>query len=294
MAFTELGYQSRSGALASPFDAAGPPDQGVQARAYDAAFAAWAGVSWFEGISWWDWSAVPGDAPAGEDVGFSPRGKQAELVMRRWLTGSETIVVRRAASSESTVTGLALALLAAFVIVAIVRMRRRRLADKQRSQIPPSHPATALLDRARTTLDSDTIVLFVRDPRDPRVAHVAMGLGVPDELVGGRISSDEGLVGHVLITGNPIGVADYTQLPAPIQHPAAPGVVAALSVPLRLDGVVIGALTVGRAQQYAPSERHLLTPLADALAEALRAELDRRPARGTPVAGQLGALSRRA
>jgi GAF domain-containing protein len=76
-------------------------------------------------------------------------------------------------------------------------------------------------------------------------------------------------MGHVLETGNPIAVADYSELPDPIGHHAGSETSAALSVPVRLDGRVIGALTVARNERYAPSERHLLSPLADELAALL-------------------------
>jgi hypothetical protein len=129
--------------------------------------------------------------------------------------------------------------------------------------------AEPLLIQARFVLDSHSVVLFLRDPRDAAVVHVAMAVGVPEDLVGRQLSSDEGLMGHVLQTGNAISVADRSQLPDAIAHPHVGAVTAALSVPVRLDGRVIGALTVGRDEPFAPSERHLLAPLADAIAQLL-------------------------
>jgi GAF domain-containing protein len=126
-----------------------------------------------------------------------------------------------------------------------------------------------LLIQARFILDSHSVVLFLRDPHDATVAHVAMGVGVPEDFVGRQLSSDEGLMGHVLQTGNAISVADRSQLPDAISHPLMGAVTGGLSVPVRLDGRVIGALSVGRDDPFAPSERHLLAPVADAIAQLL-------------------------
>jgi GAF domain-containing protein len=129
--------------------------------------------------------------------------------------------------------------------------------------------AEPLLIQARFTLDSHAVVLFLRDPHEPTVVHAAMGVGVPEDFIGRQLCSDDGLMGHVLQTGNAISVADRSQLPDAICHPLIADVTAALSVPVRLDGRVIGALTVTRDAPYAPSERHLLAPLADAIAQLL-------------------------
>jgi hypothetical protein len=136
-----------------------------------------------------------------------------------------------------------------------------------------------VLSVARLTLDSVTAVLFLRDAHDPRLAHVVAGIGVGDDLVGRVLASDEGLMGHVLMTGNAIAVADCNELPAPIRHPFTDGVVAALSVPVVLHGRTIGALTVGRTEQYAPSERHLLRPLVNEIAQLVAPSLSARDGR---------------
>ena len=49
----------------------------------------------------------------------------------------------------------------------------------------------------------DWSCLFVRDQRDPRLAIAAAGHGVPWDLIGTRIGSDEGVVGQVLVSGKP-------------------------------------------------------------------------------------------
>jgi hypothetical protein len=80
--FTELGYQSREGtAAAGGTPATGATSEAAQATAYEAAYRAWQGPSWFRGIWWWDWSVDGGDP---DGAGFSPEGKLAEDVVASW------------------------------------------------------------------------------------------------------------------------------------------------------------------------------------------------------------------
>src|SRR5206468_9549669 len=58
----------------------------------------------------------------------------------------------------------------------------------------------------------DWSCLFVRDPRDPRLAIAAAGHGVPWDLIGTRIGADVGAVGQVLVTGKPVVLGDYRDL----------------------------------------------------------------------------------
>jgi hypothetical protein len=88
---TEIGYLSRPGATAEPWrwpetlrgEASGETGLEVQARAYEAFFRAFWDRPWVAGAYFWKWypGGAPG-APAGID--FSPQGKPAEQVMRRW------------------------------------------------------------------------------------------------------------------------------------------------------------------------------------------------------------------
>jgi hypothetical protein len=380
--FTELGYQSRTDGLRTPYAATGASDEGVQARGYDAAFAVWSAFPWFRGISWWDFPVRPG-ASSAHDGEFSPRGKAAEQVLRRrtGATGQTPAPGAAAAPKRSIVIWLvALGVAAVAAALFVLRLRRRspdvgvrvpalrvpaiprpslrvpaiprpslrvpaiprpslrvptiprpslrvpairvpaiprpslrlplvvrpivrapairrlvtrRRADGGSAQPLPGSPALVeggvddivdpvrmacllagpelepLLVQARFVLDAHSVVLFLRDPHDGTVVHVAMAVGVPEDLVGRQLSSADGLMGHVLQTGNPISVADRSQLPDAIAHPLVGDVNAALSVPVRLSGRVTGALTVGRAEPFAPSERHLLSPVADAIAELL-------------------------
>src|SRR6185437_11678770 len=55
--FTEIGYRSIAGAAITPnvWWTSAPYDMDAQASAYEAAFEALAGETWFGGMYWWDW-----------------------------------------------------------------------------------------------------------------------------------------------------------------------------------------------------------------------------------------------
>lgn len=78
---TEIGYPSQAGSTAHPWEVrdGDPPDQELQAMAYQAAFDAFAGQPWLRGILWWSWRADP-NSQEKEDVEYTPEGKQAENV----------------------------------------------------------------------------------------------------------------------------------------------------------------------------------------------------------------------
>ena len=58
--FSEIGYRSASIAALAPFDySLGSADLQQQANCYEATLNAWANISWFAGVAFWDWSANP-------------------------------------------------------------------------------------------------------------------------------------------------------------------------------------------------------------------------------------------
>ena len=86
--FTEIGYVSRPGTTAEPWQ--WPERRGesseargleAQARAYEAFFRAFWHRPWVAGAYFWKWYPEP---PAVAPVDFSPQGKPAELVLARW------------------------------------------------------------------------------------------------------------------------------------------------------------------------------------------------------------------
>lgn len=83
LVFTELGYRSRAGATAAPWDETpgGTPDLEEQRRAFAAFRRVWTGASSLDGIYIWNWYGYGG---AGT-IGYTPRGKPAELEARALL-----------------------------------------------------------------------------------------------------------------------------------------------------------------------------------------------------------------
>ena len=81
--FTELGYRSRAGTTATPWDEGSPgtPDADEQRRAFAAFRRAWAGSLLLEGVYIWNWYGWGG---AGT-TGYTPRGKPAEQDVRQLL-----------------------------------------------------------------------------------------------------------------------------------------------------------------------------------------------------------------
>jgi hypothetical protein len=81
--FTELGYRSRTGTTATPWDegSRGAPDGDEQRRAFAAFRRAWAGSTLLEGVYVWNWYGWGGPAT----TGYTPRGKPAEQEVRQLL-----------------------------------------------------------------------------------------------------------------------------------------------------------------------------------------------------------------
>lgn len=81
---TEIGYRSVDGATRAPwnFASGGEVDLQEQADAYQVALESLCAQPWLGGIYWWVWSPRP---EGGElDVGFTPRGKPAEDILRQY------------------------------------------------------------------------------------------------------------------------------------------------------------------------------------------------------------------
>jgi len=81
--FTELGYRSRAGATAAPWDEGpgGLPDPDEQRRGYAAFRRAWAGSVILDGVYVWNWYGYGGPAT----TSYTPRGKPAEAEVRALL-----------------------------------------------------------------------------------------------------------------------------------------------------------------------------------------------------------------
>src|SRR3954462_9451995 len=117
----------------------------------------------------------------------------------------------------------------------------------------------------------DWSCLFVRDPRDPRLAIAAAGHGVPWDLIGTRIGSDEGVVGQVLVSGNPAVLADYRALvgtSAVEDEEPRPGIAVPIWTGETVGGVLCAAI-VRYDRQFDDHDLEMLTELAELAAAAL-------------------------
>jgi hypothetical protein len=78
--FTEIGYRSRAGGSAAPWDegAGGKPDLEEQRRAFAAFRRVWMGAPSLDGLYVWNWYGFGGPGT----IGYTPRGKPAESEIR--------------------------------------------------------------------------------------------------------------------------------------------------------------------------------------------------------------------
>ncbi|ORV90523.1 hypothetical protein AWC12_07185 [Mycolicibacterium iranicum] len=83
--FTEAGFTSQRGTTTHPADwmISTTPDQAEQAAAYQSLLASFSDQPWWKGVYWWVWNALPDDG-SDHATNYSPRGKQAEAVLRQW------------------------------------------------------------------------------------------------------------------------------------------------------------------------------------------------------------------
>lgn len=83
--FTEVGYPSLDGGNVNPWNyfAKASVDLNEQQMCYLAFIEAWKNTPELAGVFWWVWF----DPGGPQDPGFSPRGKPAEEILRRWYGG---------------------------------------------------------------------------------------------------------------------------------------------------------------------------------------------------------------
>lgn len=83
--FTEAGYTSAHGTTTRPYSwtISRTPDQAEQAAGYQALLTSFDKQPWWAGVFWWVWD-VPPDEGRDHTLDFTPRGKAAENVVRRW------------------------------------------------------------------------------------------------------------------------------------------------------------------------------------------------------------------
>ncbi|MEU4095635.1 hypothetical protein [Streptomyces sp. NPDC026673] len=84
--FTEAGYVSQRGATTAPYSwtVSRQPAEAEQAAAYQALLTALDGERWWAGVCWWMWDDWPDSGETPARLAYSPHGKRAEEVLRRW------------------------------------------------------------------------------------------------------------------------------------------------------------------------------------------------------------------
>lgn len=85
--FTEVGFPSQDGANKDPWNyyISTTPDLGEQRDCYEAFTTVWEDIPGLHGMFFYNWFGVGG----AEDIGYTPRGKPAEQVVRRWFQRHE-------------------------------------------------------------------------------------------------------------------------------------------------------------------------------------------------------------
>lgn len=86
--FTEIGFPSIKGAAQRPWQwpkGGDTPDPALQARLFEVVFAACSQAKWCQGMYWWKYYEVPEKTPHAVD--YTPKGKPAEAVLKRWYSG---------------------------------------------------------------------------------------------------------------------------------------------------------------------------------------------------------------
>ncbi|GAA2088075.1 glycoside hydrolase family 113 [Actinomadura alba] len=87
--FTEAGYVSQRGATTRPYSWTISEVRGdeEQAAAYEALLKGFSGQPWWAGVHWWMWDDWPDAGETPPPLAYSPHGKPAEQVVRRWWRG---------------------------------------------------------------------------------------------------------------------------------------------------------------------------------------------------------------
>jgi hypothetical protein len=114
--------------------------------------------------------------------------------------------------------------------------------------------------------------IFVRDRSDPRALIAAAGHGTPIEMVGSRVGADEGVLGRVLSSGEPVLVPDCSEIGESVVPSFADDATRAAFAPIRFEGAVRGIVAVAVCDENArldAAQIELLCELSDMAAAAL-------------------------
>lgn len=102
LVFTEVGWCSQEGASIEPWNyyykqKATPQGLEEQRRCYRAFMDTWKDTPEVGGVIWWEWMNTPGGP---EDYNYIPKGKPAELELRKWFAEARRQKAPRHAAAE--------------------------------------------------------------------------------------------------------------------------------------------------------------------------------------------------
>lgn len=104
LVLTEVGWCSQEGAAMAPWNyyqnqKATPEGHEEQRRLYEAFLKSWTDTPSLGGVIWWEWSSTAGGK---DDYNYTPRGKPAEQVIRRWFAEKRPIESPAGGNNEKT------------------------------------------------------------------------------------------------------------------------------------------------------------------------------------------------
>lgn len=153
--------------------------------------------------------------------------------------------------------------------LALVR-RLAGLAHRLLQDLDLTGVLQSLVEVAVDLLRTDSGVLSLE--QEPGVYIRMTNVNIPDDLADHRIAPGEGLHGRVLEQGEPVIINDYDAWPDAVDAFRDRGFHAALAVPMKRAGQVIGVLSVHHRQlgrRFVPEEADVLMLLAQYAAVAI-------------------------
>jgi diguanylate cyclase (GGDEF)-like protein len=127
-----------------------------------------------------------------------------------------------------------------------------------------------ICEEATSILDADLATVFLGSRQEGLRIEAAQGM--PPEAIGTRLRPGEGLTGRAFATDQPLYTNDYATMPDRAGAAIFAPIRSALSVPMRWDGELRGALSVGYTRPYRVTRDHLslLAAFAEIAAAACR------------------------
>jgi len=154
----------------------------------------------------------------------------------------------------------------------VQRDRRFPAADELQDSGYSALVLERLVKHVCRVADVQRAAIFVRDRSDPRSLIAAAAHGSPIELVGTRVGVDEGVLGRVMTSGEPLLVPDCQALDEPVAPSFADDATRAAFAPVRFEGAVRGVVAVAVCDENArldAGQIELLCEMSDLAAAAL-------------------------